>query len=30
MEKELYSFEKLKQFLNLNGIQVKEPYMPID
>lgn len=30
MEKGLYSFDKLKQFLNLNGIQVKEPYMPID
>lgn len=29
-EQELYSFESLKEFLHLNGIQVKEPYMPID
>lgn len=27
---ELYCFESLKEFLHLNGIQVKEPYMPID
>ena len=27
MEKDLYSFEKLKDFLNVNGMQVKEPYM---
>lgn len=30
MENDLYSFEKLKDFLNVNGMQVKEPYMPVD
>ena len=29
-ELELYCFESLKEFLHLNGIQVKEPYMPVD
>lgn len=29
-EPELYCFESLKEFLHLNGIQVKEPYMPVD
>ena len=27
---EMYCFEELKKFLNLNGIQVNEPYMPVD
>lgn len=30
MENELYSFEKLKDFLNVNGMQVQEPYMPVE
>lgn len=30
MEDQLYTFENLKTFLNLNGFSVKEPYMPVD